>query len=33
MIDTDEEVRIIVRARLTDLPGDPYRRHTTLAEL
>jgi hypothetical protein len=33
MLNPEDEARIIIWARVTDIPGDPYRRHTTLGEL
>jgi hypothetical protein len=32
-MDTTQEIRVIIRVCVTDLPGDPHRRHTTLGEL
>jgi hypothetical protein len=33
MIDPEAEIRVIIHARVTDIPGNPYRRHITLGEL
>jgi hypothetical protein len=33
MINPEDEMRIVIRVRVTDLPGDPYRRDVTLGEL
>lgn len=33
MIDPDEEIRIIIHARVTDIPGELGRRYLTLIEL
>jgi hypothetical protein len=33
MFDPTEEVRVVIRVCVTDLPGNPLGRHTTLAEL
>jgi hypothetical protein len=33
MVDLEEEIRIVVRARVTDIPGSPLSRHIALANL
>jgi hypothetical protein len=33
MLNPDEEMRVIIRVRVTDIPGDMCRRHTTLGEM
>lgn len=32
-MDSSTQTRVIVRVRVTDIPGKPLRRHTTLAEI